>query len=469
MKARSEAEQWAQAEFGDAWFGDKRRTERFVRMVAGAAEKPCGKLSEVYSSKELDAAYDFVENPNLSVAQLEAVVGSSTARRCAKQRVRVAIDGSSLTLTKRPIGKVKGFGPIGTLKQRAQGLKVISALAMGEGGVPIGILAQSWWARRYAPRRTLKQCKRDRMKKKPGQKETARWLDVMGCSAERLDAVGAVGWFQLDREADAWPMLLSLAANGHFFTVRSAWNRLLAGVGDKQYLRQRMAKTKPIGGYVVDVPARGRHKARRARMVIHVARVTLLLREKMNGKRPRPLELNIVWVHEIGAPRGVPRLNWMLLTNAPIATLTDALEVVDGYVFRWRIEEFHRSWKTGSCDVECTQLRSRDAVIRWATILAVVAARVERIKRLGREEPERPASDELSDVEIEVLIALKRRIKRRKEQILNRMPTMAEASRWLADIGGYMASSGGPHGSITIRRGLERVQMGAEAVIAVRQ
>jgi hypothetical protein len=137
---------------------------------------------------------------------------------------------------------------------------------------------------------------------------------------------------------------------------------------------------------------------------------------------------------------------------------------------RWRIEEFHRTWKSGASNVERTQLRSRNAVIRWATMLGVVAARIERIKRLGREQPERPASDELSPVEIEVLVVLKREIKKRTEVIRDAMPTMAEASLWLAELGGYTGkSSGGPPGSITIGRGLERLKHGVAAVVAMRR
>lgn len=471
MKPRTEAECWARDEFGDADLGDSRRTSRLVQMLAGASENPAGRLSAVYSGKELDAAYDFIENGCLQVARLETAVGRATARRCGDQRVRVAVDGSSLSLTPRRSGKEKGFGPIGTLKQRWRGLKVINALAMGADGVPIGLLAQSWWTRPNAAPRTLKESKRDRMRKKPREKETARWLEAIERSAERLEAVGSVGWFQLDREADAWPLLCSLARSGHYFSVRSCWDRRLATVGDRQYLRARMAKTKSIGHYEVDVPERYGRRPRRARMQVHVAKVVLLLREKMNGKKPRPFPVHVVWTHEVGTtPRGEKPLSWMILTNAPIDTFEDAEKVVGAYTMRWRIEEFHRSWKTGGCDVECTQLRSRDAVIRWATLLAVVAARVERIKRLGREQPERPATDELSEVEIEVLVALKRRIKKRAEHVPDGTPTMGQAALWLADIGGYTGkSSGGPPGSTTIRRGLERVRNGAEAVLALRE
>src|ERR1700681_3163659 len=49
--------------FGEAELGDARRATRLVRMVARAAERPSGKLSEVFAvAKELDAAYDFVES-----------------------------------------------------------------------------------------------------------------------------------------------------------------------------------------------------------------------------------------------------------------------------------------------------------------------------------------------------------------------------------------------------------------------
>jgi hypothetical protein len=444
---------------------------RLVRMTARAVENPSGKLSEVFSTpKELDGAYDFVESDKLSVARLEAAVGRSAARQCAQEtRVWVAVDGSSLTLTDGP--NDKGFGPIGNIRAGWHGLKVNSALAVGADGVPIGLLAQSWWARPKGKLRTLKQCKRERMRKKPHQKETRYWLQTIERSAQRLQSAGALGWFQLDREADAWPMLLSLSNSGHWFTVRSAWDRLLADSGrDKQYLRRRMARTVPIGSYDLEVPARWARQGRRAHMVIHVAQVTLLLREKMNGKKPRPFPVHVVWTREQGTtPRGEKPLDWMLLTNAPIDSTEAARAVVLGYSTRWRIEEFHRTWKTGGCKVEDTQLRSRDAVIRWATILAVVAARIERLKRLGREQPERPASDELSAVEIEVLLVLKRRQKKRTEHVPDGVPTMAQATRWIADLGGYTGkSSGGPPGSITIGRGLERLRHGVEAVLAVR-
>ncbi len=439
-------------------------------MVARAAERPAGKLSEVFAAKELDAAYDFVENDGVSVLDLEAVVGRATARQCTG-RVLVAVDGSSLSLTPRKIGIEKGFGPIGNIKAGWRGLKVNTALAMGESGTPVGVLAQTYWARPERARRTAKEKKKDNRRRKTHEKETGRWLETIDRSVARLNGVGAEGWFQVDREGDAWPVLSALDASGHRFTVRSAWDRMIAADdGEKQYLRARIASTGPVGHYDVDVPERWARPARRARMAIHTGRLTLLLRERRNTKKkPRPLVVNIVSAREESqVPDGQRQLHWILITNAPIATVADAERVIAGYTTRWRIEEFHRTWKTGSCDVESTQLRARDAVIRWATILGVVAARVERIKRLSRAEPDRPATDELSEVEIRVLIALKRQIKKRTEVVPDAVPTISLAARWLADLGGYTGpSSGGPPGSTTIRRGLERLLYGVQAVLAL--
>ena len=198
----AEAESWARSDFGNAELGDRRRTRRLVRMLVRASEKPSGKLSDVFSSaKELDGAYDFVESDKLSVGHLEQAVGASVARRCAEQtRVLVAVDGSSLTLTTSPT--TKGFGPIGNVGKGCQGLKVITSLAITPGGAPLGCLAQTWWTRPKAKKRTLAQCKRERMRKKPREKETGRWLETIERSAERLEAAGALAWFQLDREAE---------------------------------------------------------------------------------------------------------------------------------------------------------------------------------------------------------------------------------------------------------------------------
>ena len=140
-------------------------------------------------------------------------------------------------------------------------------------------------------------------------------------------------------------------------------------------------------------------------------------------------------------------------------------KVVFGYTQRWRIEDFHRAWKSGVCNVEDNQLRARAHVVRWATVLAAVAIRAERLKHLSRERPTEPATLEFSALEIEALILLKRHYRKRTETITDDVPDLETATRWVAELGGYTGkSSGGPPGAITIRRGLEYLRPAAEAL-----
>jgi hypothetical protein len=66
------------------------------------------------------------------------------------------------------------------------------------------------------------------------------------------------------------------------------------------------------------------------------------------------------------------------------------------------------------------------------------------------------SGSELNSYEIDALLLLKRRHARPGQRISARPPTLGQAVRWIAELGGYTGtSSGGPPGSVTIRRGLE--------------
>src|SRR5262249_604755 len=148
---------------------------------------------------------------------------------------------------------------------------------------------------------------------------------------------------------------------------------------------------------------------------------------------------NAVLAEERNAPHGQEPLRWILLTNRRVEILEDALQIVGAYSLRWRVEDFHKAWKSGACNIEASQLRSREHFVKWATISAAVAARIERIKHLSRTVPERPATDEFSRDEIDATILL-RREETPVRYNLGDVPTLGEVTRWIADLGGYMGS-----------------------------
>lgn len=80
---RSEATAWAIEQFGGAQLGDSRRVDRLVRVAAGACEKPSGKVSDVFAvSRELDGAYDFLENDHVLACRIALSMSEATARLC---------------------------------------------------------------------------------------------------------------------------------------------------------------------------------------------------------------------------------------------------------------------------------------------------------------------------------------------------------------------------------------------------
>jgi hypothetical protein len=217
-----------------------------------------------------------------------------------------------------------------------------------------------------------------------------------------------------------------------------------------------MAIEPVVTEYDLAVTAGYKRTARTARMVVRACRLPFELRDKQTRERFTK-EIGVVLAREEGTvPAGEAPIDWLLLTNRPLTSIGEIRQVILGYAQRWRIEDFHRAWKSGACRVEENQLQSPEAVKKWATILAAVAVRIERIKLLSRREPERPATDEFSPLELRALVLLRFGKSGKKKLADGAVPTLGEATTWLAQVGGYTGkSSGGPPGSVTLARGLE--------------
>ena len=265
-------------------------------------------------------------------------------------------------------------------------------------------------------------------------------------------------------------MLLEAGLGKHWFTIRSSHRRRVSLPGQRRtYMQSLLARQPAITTYALPVKAAPRRRARIATMVVRACSVTLDIRDKRTSRR-FPLNINVVQAVEQGTtPRGEKPIAWTLLTNRPIATPEDLLAVVFGYSMRWRNEELHRTWKSGACRVEDNQLRSTTAVVKWATILIGVAVRIERIKQLSREQPERPATDEFSPAEIKAAALLHFGKAGNAKVGPGTAPTIGDVTLWIANIGGYTGrtSSGGPPGSIVLARGLDSVRTTAKALEAL--
>ncbi len=439
---------------GGARLGDARRDERLLLMVASASRNPDGRVSRcIPDAAERQGAYDFLEHDGVSPELVIRGVCSGVARLCAKHDVvLVILDGSSLSLKDGTKRKKKGFGDVGARARGGTGLKVVTAYAVTLDGRVLGVLWQEWWARKSA---APKKSKKRSLKKR----ESHRWHRAAQYATELMKkwAPNTRLHFVVDREGDASLLMRALSGPRSGFTIRGNGTRKVINARKERVgVREHLAQVSPCIRYEVAVPEGPRHRARRAKVEVRFASVPLVMRDRHQHKRS-VMETAVVWVREVGYG-GKDRLDWFLYTTTPVVDARQALSVVDGYALRWRIEDFHRAWKRGVCDVERTQLRSKGAVIKWATILAVVAARAESLKHAARKTPTAPATEHFTADELKAIVLLKRREKRRNETVGDEVPTTEQAVRWLADLGGYIGPWNGPPGATVISRGLARIE-----------
>lgn len=69
--------------------------------------------------------------------------------------------------------------------------------------------------------------------------------------------------------------------------------------------------------------------------------------------------LTLISCNEISPPEGSKTLCWKLYTNEPVDCAADALKIVRYYELRWRVEEYHKAWKSAGTQVESFRLQTR--------------------------------------------------------------------------------------------------------------
>ncbi|MBX3252298.1 MAG: IS4 family transposase [Myxococcales bacterium] len=448
---------WAQESFGKACLKDIRRSRRLVAMAAAAARRPSGKVAAVFDRDEERAgAYDFLENPAIKADVIATVLFEATAERARESKtVFVLVDGTSLTLTDEA-GK-RALGRVGSPNRAARGLQVMNAFAVASDGVPLGLVDQIFWAREDLE--VMPKNKRtERNQKRPfEEKECANFVRSAKNAIERLSKVNVRACIVIDREADNSDILFALGRLECDFIVRSKYDRRVAAPSTLT-LRDSLKSAPLLGRHDVEIGRTGRRSARRASVELRSHRVEFDIRKGGTTSRESGrLELTAVSLMEVSSFEK-DRLDWLLFTNLPVVSGPGAESIVDAYRNRWRIEEFHRTWKQGGCNVEEAQLHSFEALRKWTTILAAVATRIERLKYRSRNTPDAPASTELSADEIEMLKRDQRSRGVRKKRVVPSAPTIADVTRWIAELGGWIDQKGnGPPGSMTLGRGLERL------------
>ena len=105
-------------------------------------------------------------------------------------------------------------------------------------------------------------------------------------------------------------------------------------------------------------------------------------------KQKRYPDLNLTLIHAIerGTPANRAPVRWKLLTNLAVNTQESAVEKLDWYAMRWKIEVFHKVLKSG-CKIEQSRLRTAERLVNLIATCCIIGWRIFWMTMLNRTQP----------------------------------------------------------------------------------
>lgn len=138
------------------------------------------------------------------------------------------------------------------------------------------------------------------------------------------------------------------------------------------------------------------------------------------------------------------------MTDLSVRTRAEAIEKIDWYAMRWKIEMFHKVLKS-VCKAEDSKLRTAERLANLIAVFCILSWRVLWLTMLNRTAPEVPPETALTSNDISLLDHLISDTGNRRSQA----GTLSLYLTKLARLGGYLArASEPPPGNVVIWRGL---------------
>ena len=454
-------EGWVDREIEGCEFPDKRLKTRFGKLLGQLSEKIGAALPTACQDwAATKAAYRFFDNPRVDESILLAGHFAATKSRmaAAKGPILILHDTTEFSFQReRPeaIGKTRVLpsARIGRQPITKCGLLMHSSLAVTTAGKPLGLTAVKFWTRKKF-KGTNALAGRGKSGSKHSVnftripielKESVRWLENLKQSTQLINPARCIHIG--DRESDIYELFCLAEEEGAHFLVRTCVDRL-AGAG-KTTIARKMQHKAIQGTHQVEVldakrrPIQVELRLRFSRMTVHPP----------IGKHKTypPLSLTVIHAWERGQPEGRKPICWKLLTDLPVESLESAIEKLEWYSQRWKIETFHKVLKSG-CRAEDAKLRTAERLTNLIAIFCIIAWRVFWLTMLHRTNPKTSADTVFTKMEI----AIVNHLSGASEQPAPK--NVAHYVLAVAKLGGYLnRKNDGPPGNLVLWRGLSRL------------
>jgi Transposase DDE domain len=280
------------------------------------------------------------------------------------------------------------------------------------------------------------------------KKESFRWLENLKQSTALLNEPHRCVHIG-DRESDIYELFCTAETLGTRFLVRTCVDRL-AGDG-KHTIAAEMKEVRVQGLHRIHIRDQ-KGDPSEAILEIKYRRIRVL---PPIGKHRQYAELLLTVIHarERGTPRGRERIDWKLITNLPVGSRAEAIEKLEWYSMRWKIETFHKILKSG-CKAEESRLRTAERLARLLAVFCILSWRIFWLTMMNRS---LSAASPILAFTAQEIYLLDRLVKEKGTG----QPSGARLSDYLiklARLGGYLARVGdSPPGNRVIWRGMSRL------------
>jgi hypothetical protein len=452
-----ESDAWLDRELAGCCFGDERLSKRFRKLVARIGSAMGQSIPLVCQDwANTKAAYRFLSNDRVNESDILAGHFQSTRERT------VATDGPVLVLhdtteftyqreNTDAIGITKsinsGWDKAGRLRSHTVcGILMHSSLAVTTEGLPLGLAAVKFWTRKKFKGTAALKKKINPTRVPIEKKESIRWLENVRQSTELLGEPGRCVHIG-DRESDIYELFCTAQEAGTHFLIRTCVDRL-AGDGDHT-----------IADEMEEVAIKGLHRfdvrdsngdPDEAVLEIRYRKIRIL--PPIGKQKHYPaLTLTVIHAEERGTPKNRKKIEWKLITDLPVGCRADAIEKLEWYALRWKIEVFHKILKSG-CKAEESKLRTAQRLTNLVSIFCILSWRVFWMTMLNRSAPDALPTLALTATEIAVLDRLV------SDKPQARRKPLAHYLTKIARLGGYLARANDPPpGNTVMWRGMSRL------------
>jgi hypothetical protein len=426
----SDVQSWSENTFGKCALGDARRTKRLVKMIASLA-KSIGQsvVKSIDDESQVEGAYRLLRNAEVLSEDIAEGGFSATAALVKDRGTLLALEDTTSLNFRHAVADELGY--IGPPKQKKKGMQVHSVLLLNaESKETLGLVEQIRWLRQASALAS----KNQRARQAYREKESFKWQRSSEVMAERLGDTMQHTISVCDRESDIYEYMHYKVSAGQRFVVRTHYNRKLDESEHKLF--DRVRELEGAGIYKAHIEQKGGRAARTATMELAYAPVRVLAPDRKQ-KELTTIELTVVTCREIS--KSSQPVEWILLSTEHVSSAEDARRIVSYYEARWKIEEFHKAWKSGGTQIEKSRLQSIGNLERMAVILAFIAVRLLQLREVVHLDKQLISKD-CSHILTEVQWRLLWRKQGKKAYRRKTLPTIEWAYYALARLGGWKDS-----------------------------